>query len=338
MLPLFHHPQLLWLLVALPPALWLRRVFRGPRIRHPDLSDLRDLVTWRTRLARLGEPGLQLGGALLLIVALAGPHWPDEKTRLAADGISIMLVVDVSGSMAEKDYLWEGEPLTRLAAVQRALSLFIQGGAIGEGRTFPGRANDRIGLVVFAARPETLSPLTSSHAALLRLLADQQPRRVPTEAPTNVGDALAWGLERLRAEEARRRVMILVSDGEQNVPAPALTPRQAGQLAAALGVPVYTIGLAVGVGNGEAGSNASETPGETSLKAVAKLTGGRYFPCRDLEGLLAISHEIDRRERESNPSHLYRRYHDGQPWLAGAVFLALVVVELLRLTWWQRIP
>ena len=159
--------------------------------------------------------------------------------RLPVEGIAIVMALDVSGSMGERDVSWHGERITRLDAAKRAFRLFVEGGDAA-GTHLPGRGGDLIGLVAFAVHPEDTCPLTLSHDALLQLMAAEEPHTLPDTA-TNIGDALAWSLTKLAAAGDRRKVLILLSDGEHNVPLPALTPRQAGQLAANLGVPVYTI-------------------------------------------------------------------------------------------------
>ena len=108
-----------------------------------------------------------------------------------------------------------------------------------DGQELPGRGSDQIGLVPFAREPEDTCPLTLSHDVLLELLDAEEPRGA-LDSGTNIGDALAWGLKRLEAAGDRRKVLVLLSDGEHNVPG-GLTPRQAGQLAANQGVPVYCI-------------------------------------------------------------------------------------------------
>jgi Ca-activated chloride channel family protein len=279
---------------------------------------------------------LRGAGLLLLIVALAGPRWPDLRTRITTEGIAVMLVVDVSGSMAERDFDWQGEAVSRLDALKRVLGLFVAGGAGPEGESFEGRPHDLIGLVTFATRPESVCPLTLSHSAVLRLLDAEQPRSVPTESETNLGDALAWGLHRLDSAGPRRRVIVLISDGEHNVPPPALTPRQAGQLAANLHVPVYTIDT--GGTAAEEQPDAGRALGERALQAVAQLTSAQAFRADDTRGLLAASQEIDRLERQEITSYQYRRYYEGYAWFGLASLVFLVVAQVLDRTVWQRIP
>src|SRR5260370_24250079 len=172
---------------------------------------------------------------------MAGTRWPDTGSRIPTEGIAIEMVVDASGSMATPDFEWEGKPISRLEAVKGAFRLLALGGEGPRQSSLPGRPNDLIGLVTFARWPQTSCPLTLSHSVLLRLLDAEKPRSTPTESETNIGDAVAWGLVRLEKTKAKRKVMVLLSDGEHNVPPPALTPRQAAQLAANEGIPIYTI-------------------------------------------------------------------------------------------------
>jgi Ca-activated chloride channel family protein len=204
--------------------------------------------------------------------------------------VAIILLVDVSGSMAEPDFDWNGGPVTRLEAVKRACKLFVKGGRIveeaGDG-AFEGRPTDLVGLVVFATRPETVCPLTLDHSALVESLDAEAPRRVPGEAATNIGDAVAVGLDRLRAAGARRKALVLLSDGEHNVEkaASGWSPRQAAQVAASLKVPIYAIDV-----SGD---------GAEMLRDLATITGGRYFSARGRASLLAACRTIDRLERQS---------------------------------------
>ncbi len=126
---------------------------------------------------------------VLLAVALAGPRTPDLHTRIEAEGVAVVMLVDVSGSMATRDFDWHGDSLSRLDAVSCVFRLFITGDA----DLFRGRPTDAIGLVVFATRPLTVCPLTLSHSVLLRLLDDEKPRSVPGESETNISDAVALG-------------------------------------------------------------------------------------------------------------------------------------------------
>ncbi len=343
-MPHFANPAFLLLALLVPPLVWwwLRR--RGDAVRFPDTGMLRALPAGRARLALWGGALLRGAALLLVVAALAGPRWPDLRTRLPAEGVAIVLVVDVSGSMAEPDFDWDGTPVSRLDAVKKVLRLFIEGGDVGD-RHFSGRPEDPIGVVTFATRPDTACPLTLSHSVLLRLLEAEQPRSVPGESETNISDALTLGLHRLSALEPtpRRKVLVLLSDGEHNVPRPQSdwTPRQAAQVAANLKVPVYAIDAGGAGPDRDAATPDAGTvrpDGSKALQEVAHITRGRYFRAGDTEGLLAVCQEIDRLERTEVQSFQYRRWYEGYSWFALAAFAMLGVAGVLEATWWRRVP
>jgi Ca-activated chloride channel homolog len=341
--PHFAHPLYLLLALLVPPLLWWWHRGRVASLRFPDTVTLRTLPRGRSRAAVWGGLGLRGAALLALVIALAGPRWPDPGTRIPTEGIAIVLVVDVSGSMGERDFTWQGEPVRRIDAVKRALRLFVEGGDGPDGERLEGRRNDLLGLVTFATVPESVCPLTLSHPVLLQLLEGEQPRTLPEEGRTNIGDAIAWGLLRLKAAGNRRKVMVLLTDGEHNVAPPALKPRQAAQLAGNLGVPIYTI---------DAGSDTPpkgpDAPDETSvsdrlnakkiLQEVARMTRGRYFQAGDTKSLLDVCGQIDQLERREIESFHYRRYAEAYPWFGLAAFVLLLGVQILELTVWRRMP
>jgi Ca-activated chloride channel family protein len=360
MMPQFANPAYLWLMLLVPPLLWwwLRR--RRSALRHPAVLELAGLPSGKARLARWGPGVLRCLALLLLVLALAGPRWPDLHTRIETEGIALIMLVDVSGSMAERDFDWRGEPISRLEAVKKVIRLFVSGGAEGENTAdgadtsgLQGRPTDLIGLVTFATRPETACPLTLSHSVLLRLLDAEQPRSIPGESETNISDAVAMGLHRLRGAGPRRRVLVLLSDGEHNVPQPqsGWTPRQAAQVANGLHVPIYTID-AGNLGASVAEQTAKEdtageraaSPAEVRAQAVrtleelARITHGQYFQARDTQGLLSACRAIDALERSDIQSFQYRRYHEAYPWFGLAAFVLFGSALALERTLWRRIP
>jgi Ca-activated chloride channel family protein len=332
-----------WLLLLAPAALllgWLRLCARGPALGYSSLALFAGLPQGKTGLARWVGAGARTVALLLLVVALAGPRWPDRKTRLPAEGIAIEVVLDTSGSMSERDFSWQGRQVSRLEAAQEVLRRFVVGGAGPEGQGAGGRPDDLVGLITFARWPRSACPLTLSHPALVHILDAQQPELLPTESQTNIGDSLCLALDRLQSAPNARRVIVLITDGEHNVPPPALTPRQAAQLAANLRVPVYVIDA----GGGEA--NATRAPGaltaravaRRSLEAVAGMTGGRYFAASDAAGLNAVCGQIDRLERTGVPSFSYRRYSEGYALAALVALVLWVGVLALEQTVWRRLP
>ncbi|HZY85118.1 MAG TPA: VWA domain-containing protein [Gemmataceae bacterium] len=356
----FAHPYCLLLALLVPPLLWWLLRKRRTALRHPAADGLDGLPLGRARFARWGGAALYGLSLLLLAAALAGPRWPDLRTRLDTDGIALMLVVDVSGSMEEPDFEWDGKPITRLEAVKRVFHLFVAGGAgedapeVKDAAAFEGRPTDLIGLVTFATRPETTCPLTLSHSVLLRLLKAEEARRVPGESETNLSDAITVGLHRLQAAGPRRKVLVLLTDGEHNEVSPRSdwTPRQAAQVAVSLGVPIYAIdagGLGAGRGPSDKAAPAPTPDGTASpaviresavqtLQELAHITRGRYFQARDTAALLDACRRIDRLERTDIQSFQYRRYHEAYPWLALASFLLYGLALALDMTLWRRLP
>lgn len=355
----FANPAFLLLLLAAPLLMWLQ--LRGHRasLRHPAGRLFAALPAGRAHVVRWGGAILRTLAFVLLAIALAGPRTPDLHTRIEAEGVAVVMLVDVSGSMATPDFDWQGAPITRLEAVKRVFHLFVVGGARpdvtpdgGDARPFQGRPTDTIGLAVFATRPQTICPLTLSHSVLLRLLDDEKPRSIPGESETNLSDAVALGLYRLRSAGSRRKVLVLLTDGEHNVPNPRSdwTPRQAAQIAASLDTPIYTIDA----GGGDAGASepgvanteggVGDSPALVRQKAVetledmAKITHGQYYRANDTAGLLDACRTIDRLERSDVPGFQYRRYHEGYPWFAGAALLLFAAALALDFTFWRRLP
>jgi Ca-activated chloride channel family protein len=332
-MPEFAYPWALLLVALLPLAAWGYGRRSRAALQFSHLAILQRLPAGRSRAAQRGGLWLRLVGLALLVIALSGPRWPDEGSRIPTEGISLAFVLDVSSSMAERDFGWQGELLPRLQGAQRMFRLLAEGGTGPQGTAFFGRVQDLMMLVTFATRPETACPLTLDHAALLQILDAQEPRTALTEGTTNPGDALVWALHGLQRSPTRRKVIILLTDGEANVPPPALKPRQAGQLAANLGVPIYAIDAAPAEENDESAQAARQ-----ALQDLAKMTQGRYFHAADGAALSEALAAIDRLERDVIESYRYRRYREGYPWFALAALVCWVVVLALEATWWRRIP
>ncbi len=337
-LPTFKNPLVLLLLLAVPPLVWWwLRQGRGA-LRFPSTRLVEELAARRAQRSRRWGAGLRAAGLALVVVALSGPRWPDPGTRLPTHGIAIALVLDVSRSMASQDFAWKDKPLRRIDAAKRVLRLFVKGGEAG-GTALFGRPTDLVALVTFATRPETACPLTLNHDVLLEILDTEEPRMLATEGATNMGDALAWALHRLQQAGARRKVVILLTDGEHNVPAPALTPRQAAQLAGNLGIPIYAIGAGTGLPSDESPKSAEEAvKAKKALEDIAALTKGRHFQASDAEALLEICGQIDRLERQEIQSFQYRRYYEAFAWFALAAFVCWLTVTVLDSTVWRKVP
>jgi Ca-activated chloride channel family protein len=338
----FANPLFLLLMPAVPFLVWAWLRQRPGTLRFPDRRLVSGLPAGRSRLARWVGAGLRALALLLLVAALAGPRRPDLRTRIPTEGIAITMIVDVSGSMTEPDFAWQERHIRRIDAVKEAFRLFVQGGEGPDGVALEGRPNDLIGLVTFATEPDSSCPLTLSHGPLLELLKAEQPRTLPGESLTNISDGIAWGLHQLDSAGTRRKVLILLSDGEHNVPDPdpqgtPWTPLRAAESAANRDVPIYTID-AGGEGGSEEGTVVNRANAAKTLQDIAHKTGGQYFQAQDARSLLAACQEIDRLERQEIQSFQYRRYFEYYPWFALASLVCWVAVHLLEMTVWRTLP
>lgn len=354
------------MLLTLPWVWWISRPgARGATLRFSDVGLLIGLPRSLRQRVWFIPPLLRTLALLMLIFSLARPQ-SVGAARTNARGIAIDMVLDVSGSMAEEDFVIDGRSARRLDAVKQVFKDFVLG---EEGLS--GRPNDLIGMVVFAMYPDVKCPLTLDHGNLVDLLrkteipgfVDGQQRYQHPEANfTAIGDAIVTATDQLRqasekavegtrgAEVARSLVMILLSDGA-NHPAPGLAadspdPVEAAKLAASLGIKIYTIG-AVGNSLSQGGRDlfsrllrggAGNSVDEESLKAVAAAAGGRYFRATDIESLRTIYDEIDKLERRSTGERVYND-HTAAARLAALIGLILLGLELtLTQMLFRKIP
>ncbi len=326
-------PAWLWLLGLLPLlALWHGRKGGTAAIRYPAIAVLRGL-SHSTR-SRVGGwlPGLKLLALALLIVALARPQQGGTDSHIHPSGIDIMLALDVSGSMQSLDFRLDGAPANRLDVVRSVVRKFIE-----------ARPDDRMGLLIFAAEPYLVSPLTLDHAWLLDSLERVQIGNM--EDGTAIGSALAAGLNRLRGQAAKSKILILMTDGQNN--AGAITPLSAAEAARALGIKVYTIGIGV---RGEAPVPVQDAFGnqrivmehvdvdEDTLKRIATATGARFYRATDTDSLQRIYAEIDKLEKTAFTVHTSEHWDEWYPPLAQGGLALLGIAVLLELTWLRRLP
>jgi len=342
----FVYPWFL-LLLAIPPlvSLWRRWVRRGA-LRYPSLSLVKDIPP--ARFPRLAGETLRVLALTAAILALSQPRSPDLKTRLPADGIAILFVLDTSGSMEEPTFIWDpgSSPISRREAAKRALKLFIAGGDGPDGTHFEGRSTeigtDAVGLVTFANWPQPVCPPTLNHSVLLTILENVRPATARDTA-TNVGDGIAEGIIRLEKTPAKRKVLILLSDGEHNLDLSdqerqPLKPRQAASLAANLNIPIYTIDAGGDPPTDNPDAAKQRLAGRQINQSVAEMTGGKSFTANDGHQLLEVCRQIDAMERQPIVSHVYRRYHEYYPWLALAAVALAVLAFSLDQTVWRRVP
>lgn len=337
----FAHPEFLWLLplAAVVAWWWLRR--SRPAVRFSDSSLFTGARGSKARRAVWGGVALRALACLALVVGCAGPRLPDEQTRLPAEAIAIMMVMDVSGSMdAQVPWAAGQPPVTRLEAARRAFKFFVAGGEAPDGTRFEARPSDQIGLIAFAVIPQTACVLTLNHSVLLKE-ADTLKPWYGVSAGTNVGDAITEALIQLDAAKgAKSKVLILLSDGQHIQSKDSIhKPLQAAQLAANLGFKVYTIDAGGDPALiADPSERAEREEGRQTLKAVADMTGGRAFTANAGSDMLAAFKVIDSMERTVVVAPQYRRYFEYYPWCAAAAVVLLLTVHLLDRTRWRVVP
>jgi Ca-activated chloride channel family protein len=307
-------------------ALWVRARGR-PGARISLVSPVP--VTLRQRLAFV--PPLLQGLALVAAsLALARPVRSNVQQSVHSEGIDIALALDRSGSMQFED-LERGR--NRLEVVKEVVGEFAR-------RRMTDRegAADSVALIAFARYPQLLCPFTLDADALTGFLGGVALAQREEEDGTAIGVALAKAVAVLRESEARSRVCVLLTDGENNVD--DITPDSAAELAAEEGIKVYTVFAARHVYSyhpfqGWVPTNAVPDTGE--LERMAQLTGGRFFRATDRAELADIYAEIERLERTPRSERRFEETHDLYPWLLFPALLAALGAQLARATLWRRL-
>ncbi len=317
----FAHPYLLLLLLLLPLWSWWRRrrVQEQEAIPFSRVAALvagpKSKISWQRLL-----PWLRAVALAGFIIAVAQPRSGARAENVANEGIDIALAVDISSSMLAEDF----QPQNRIEVAKEKVKRFVL-----------GRKTDRVGLVAFSGEALTQVPLTTDYPVILAAIDNLQVGQL--EDGTAIGTAIATAANRLRTAPGRSRVMVVLTDGENN--RGAIDPRTAAQAAAAFGIRIYTIGVgtegmaAVPVGRGLFGLRYENRPvkiDEQLLTEIATSTGGRYFRARDGEALQRIYEQIDTLERSIVESRSFIRYTERFRWPL-AVGLGALLLELLLL-------
>ena len=322
----FENPQFFWLLLVIPVLAawyWFSREKQSPELRYPNTEDLAHLGgNWLAKLRPLLHV-LRLLAIALVITAMARPRTSAEssKTR-SAEGIDIVMAVDVSASMLAKDL----RP-NRLEATKEVASVFIS-----------QRPNDRIGMVVYAGESYTQTPLTSDHKIVRNSLRDLEYGLI--QDGTAIGMGLATAVNRLKESKAKSKVIILLTDGENN--SGEIDPLTATQLAKEFNIRTYTIGVGT---KGTAPTpaaydmrgnfiyrNLPVNIDEDLLKKIAEETGGNYFRATDNEKLQEIYAEIDKLEKTKLKELKFYSYDEKFDVFAIWGFVLFGLELLLKLT------
>lgn len=322
------HPGFLFLLLLLPLLLWYLAQKNSGRICFSDLSIGRQIAPsfWVRSLPFLNFARFLV--IVLMIFALTRPQSSHSREQITSEGIDILLLLDISGSMRAEDF----KPDNRLHAAKAVIHDFLD-----------NRQNDRIGLVVFAGESFTQCPLTLDYQVLGNLLLNVKIGML--EDGTAIGDALANATNRLRHSTAKSKIAILLTDGENNTG--TIDPLTAAQAAKALGIKVYTIGMGKEGGAfipyhdpifGLQYSTTRTYVDEETLKQIAEITDGRYFRATDNQKLSEIYEEINQLETTKIEVTEYTRYKELAAYPLFLATLLLMLEIILSNTRLRKIP
>lgn len=325
----FAHPWLLLLLPVVLLALWWTQRARGGAVTHPHAGRLRTLVGRTAEWISRAPVALRALALAALVVAMAGPRTGQQIVDMDAEGIAIGLVVDISSSMLAEDFY----PQNRLAVAKSTVADFVR-----------ARKYDRIAMVAFAGEALTQVPLTIDYPVIFRAL--DQLRVGMLEDGTAIGTAIATAGSRLRDAPGESRVMIVMTDGENN--RGQIDPVTAARAAAAFGIKIYTIGVgsegvapvpvARSLFGGYQYANIQVHIDEELLTQIAQLSGGQYFRATNQQALDSIYHRIDQLEKTKVQVRTYTDFTPHYfPWLMAGLLL-LGIEWALRASPWGRVP
>lgn len=340
MLPdiLWHDPRVLWLLVLVPLvgavgyAAQRRRTALRFSATHVLASGPKGLRAQAVRLL----PVLSMAAVALAIIALARPQTSGARTRdLSVEGIDIIIALDLSTSMEAGDFRSLGGGGNRISVAKETLNDFIA-----------SRVNDRIGLVVFAGAAYTQAPLTLDYGVLKEVVKQLRTRVI--EDGTAIGDAIAVSLNRLRDSDAKSKVVVLITDGDNN--AGKISPLDAAAMAKSLHIPIFTI--LVGKGGRVPFPDGTDLFGNPTyremdiainpelLKSISAETGGQYYRATDREtlqsGLRSVLDRLDKSKLLEGGAMANMR-EEFPPFLVAAFLLAALEL-VLRFSWLRVFP
>lgn len=318
----FHDPA--WLVLMLVPLVLLYLEFARAarwRVAVPTVVALPARVTLRSTLRR-ALPALRACGLAALVVAMARPVGDRSRSPMDGQGIDIALLVDVSSSMKAEDM---SRDESRIDVVKRVLRQFIK-----------QRDGDRMGIIAFARYPVTVCPFTLDNATVAQFANTLQPVTLVAEDGTAIGVALAQAARRLKKSSAKSRIVVLLTDGANNVD--DITPDEGAKLAAEMGIRVYTILAGREEPNNVFRMFAEERIDPKPLIDIARTTGGKFFRAEDAQSLQGIYKEIDRLEKSKLREARYENFTDFFWVFASQGIAFLFAAAALDHTWLRRLP
>ncbi len=323
-----------WILFSIPALLLLWKVFREKQAAPPIRVQLQ--IPAKRPRGKLPSPSviqtaLKLLALILLLTALARPQSISKTQERKANGVDIIMVLDVSLSMLIRDM---GDS-NRMEIAKETFRQFIE-----------GRQNDRIGFVMFSGEPITLAPPTLDYGLLMSQLRTVEPGGNGLRDGTAIGDGLSLAINRLKKSSAKSRIVILLTDGDNNVG--RIDPITAGELAQGYGVKVYSIAigtegrvqqpLPVVTPLGKTFQNVwVENRLNTSLlQQISEKTQGKFYRVQEEQALYEVFRDIDRLEKTEITTKDRLLYHEEFPaWVTAALFL-LLLERMLAAFWWRQ--
>jgi Ca-activated chloride channel family protein len=322
----FAHLWVLLFLLLLPLLAWLKGK-RGhpPAFLYSSVQLVRAVLNVSRSRAGGFLAALRWLALAFFIVAMAQPRLTQSQTRIKASGIDIAVAIDLSGSMASLDFVVGDHRISRIEMAKSVLKKFIE-----------KRPSDRVGLTAFAVQAFIVTPLTLDHDFLQENL-DRLNLGSIDGSQTAIGSGLSTAINRLRDQKAKSKIVILMTDGQNN--AGKLAPLTVAEAAQALGIKVYTIGIGM---RGEAPMPIGRDPftgqiitrpepvdvDEDTLQKIADMTGGKYYRADNTERFQQIYAEIDKLEKSEAVIKKYTEFTELFPW-AILIGMGFLLTELL---------
>jgi Ca-activated chloride channel family protein len=331
----FAHPYLLLLLLLLPLAAWLKgRRGQPAAFVYSSTQLLRGIQEISKSNAGGFLAALRWLALAILIIALSQPRLTKfDTSKATASGVDIVVAFDLSGSMAAEDFEIKGQRVNRVMMAKDVLEKFIA-----------KRPSDRIGLVAFGTQAYIASPITLDHDFLLKNL-ERLDLNTINGNQTAIGSALSTAVNRLRELQSKSKIVILMTDGQNN--AGKIAPLTAAEAAQALAVKVYTIGVGT---QGQAPMPATDMFGrrvyqmvpvdidEETLQKISDMTGGKYYRASNADKFEAIYAEIDKLEKTEAEVKKFAQHTELFTWLIAVGIVLLTAEIALGQTVLRRLP
>jgi Ca-activated chloride channel family protein len=330
----FAYPYLLLLLLILPILAWLKgKRGQPPAFVYSSVQLVRSILNVTQTRSGGFLSALRWFILALFIIALAQPRLTKSETKVTASGIDIAVALDMSGSMASEDFEVGRGRLSRLDMAKQVLKKFIE-----------KRPSDRIGLVVFGTQAYIATPLTLDHDFLVRNIARLELGAIDGNQ-TAIGSGLSTAINRLRELKSKSKIVILMTDGQNN--AGKMAPLTVAEAAQSLKIKVYTIGVGM---QGQAPMPVHDMFGmkryqmmpvdidEDTLQKIANMTGGKYYRADNAQKFQAIYGEIDKLEKTEAEVKKYAHHNELFAWMIAPGLATLLVELFLRHTLFRRLP